>query len=178
MDMKAVIEALGITREDVLERASELFLRDGAEDFDVQQLAENLISNQVRQSVSAKLNAIIERTLTAEMEKILSHEYLPVDMWGEPTGKATTIRDQLAARARKFWDENVDKNGKPAGYGGQPRHQYVYAMIVGDEFKKAIAQDYTNVVGALKDALKASAEKELHEHLDNIIRVRTKADKR
>ena len=178
MDIKAVIEALGITKEDVLERAAHL----AAEDFldrrsDIDARFTEMISARVDAATAGKMDKAVDSALNAEMERLLCHEYTPVDLWGEATGEPTTLRTTLHDRAKNFWNTKVDAKGERSSYGGKPRYEWLFQNTVAAEFRQAFEQNVTNIIGGLKDALKDNAHKQIDEHVNQLIKVATASDK-
>lgn len=179
----------GITREEVLNLAADKLLAayDGRHDTDdgseyslhesLLTRLEKMISASLKETMAKEypkgMGNIIEARLTEEMERIINTEYVPVNLWGEREGKPTSIRASILERARVYWDTKVSADGRPSDYGGKPRHEHLFAKLVEEEFAKAVSQNITNIVGALKDALKADAVKTVTEHIDKIIKVKT-----
>ena len=166
------LEALGFSEEKLLDLAAQ---KIADHFFDIEQLsyrAEQMFERRINAAIPKNINQKIDDLLSAEMEKILREEIVPVNMWGEREGQPTNIRNQIAERARKFWDEKVDKDGKLSTYGGSPRHEHMMRQIVNEEFATAIKQNVVNVVGAMKVAAKAHADKITEEALDKLIAVK------
>lgn len=169
------LEALGFSEEKLLDLAAQK-IADAYYDSDgLTYRAEQLFEQRVSAAVPKNLDQKIDDLLNAEMEKILREEIVPVNIWGEREGQPTTIRNQIADRARTFWDVKVDKDGKVTTYGGKPRHEHLLSRIVNEEFEKVIKQNVVNVVGALKIAAKAHADKITEEAIDKLIAVKVAA---
>lgn len=167
----------GITREDVLNLAAQK-IADAEIDRDfiyekTKKIIDDRVNAAIGDNVGKGLIAKIDALLNAEMEKILREEIVPVNMWGEREGQPTTIRNQIADLARKFWDQKVDKEGKLSTYGGSPRHEHLFRSVLNDEFNAAVKQNVTNIIGAFKDAIKADAARITDEHIDKLIAVKT-----
>lgn len=162
----------GIKPEDILELAAQKLADEFADKYQVQQRAYELIESRVEGISTKNLVQKIDDVLTTEMERILHAEIVPLDMWGEKAGQPTNIRDMIAERARKFWDERVEKDGKLTSYGGQPRHEHMMRQIVNDEFDKAIKQNVVEIIAGMKDAMRAHAHKVADEYLDKLIAVK------
>lgn len=140
----------------------------------IESLASTLIKSRVDSLFKETMTPKIDAFLLTEMEKIVSQEIAPINIWGEKAGQPTTIRDALAARAKDFWNQKVDSDGKASDYyGNKPRHEWLFAKIVNEEFAKAVKQNIVNLVGAFKDALSESANKITKEHIDSLIKVKT-----
>lgn len=177
MDIKTAIKALGITREEVLERAARMLADDAASEEYVGDSVRTLIKDRVEKATSAAVPAKIDAFLSVEMERYLAHEYTPVDIWGEATGKPTSIRGALHAQAKSFWEVKVDKDGKPSTWNGTVRYEWMFSKILGDEFQKAINRNITDVIGGLKDALRTDARAQIDKHLDTVLKVLSAGDK-
>lgn len=166
----------GITREEVLKLVVDKMVDDvWREAGDTVEIVNRIIREKVDGQIGKNLDAKIDAALTAEMERLMTVEIVPVSIWGERTGSPTTLRDALSERARLFWDVRVDKDGKPTGdYYGKPRHEHLFAKIVNDEFNRVVQQNVTNIIGAFKDAVKADAARITNEHIDKLIAVKTR----
>src|SRR5690606_35818020 len=106
---------LGVSQEDLIERIVER-LADGMHEH-----IADTVKRDVFEQVQKRIIPVIDAQITKEMEVVLSQEIQPVTMWSERTGKQTTIREQLAERARVFWTVKVDDKGKEQSFGGAPR---------------------------------------------------------
>jgi len=163
-----------ITREEILDLAARKLLEQLDADSDsVDSIVRKEVSRRVSESVTANLNAKIDKVLGEEMEKILSSNVVPINIWGDSVGKPTTIRDQLSQKACIYWNELVDNDGRLTSYGGKPRSQWLFQKITNEEFTKAIQQNITNVVGAFKDALQIDSAKMVTAHINSLINVKT-----
>lgn len=160
----------GITREEILELAARKII--DAYDESPGDMIREKVQSMVKAQVGPILQFEIELAMRAEIEKILSAKITPVDMWGEKTGTETTIREQLAKKARQFWDEKVDNEGKLSSYGGEPRHTRVVRQVLQEEFDKAIKTNAAEVVKEFAAALKASGAKLVAEHITKLVNVR------
>jgi len=95
-----ILSAIGLTEADIADAVAERILAD----FDVGERVASVVKARVEKEVERGLSARIEQTLLAEMERVLDAEIVPTNLWGESSGNPTTIRDQLADRARTFWN--------------------------------------------------------------------------
>lgn len=162
-----------ITREEVLELAAQKLADSVAAESDLHDTATTKIRERVETVVSTIAKSVIEQVLTKEMEALLSKEIMPVDLWGEPTGKKpTSIRDQLTERAKDFWNTSVDESGKESSWGGRPRYEQLFKKIVNEEFCKAVKDNVEIIVGEFKQALKADAATITAKHIDELIKTK------
>jgi uncharacterized protein (DUF885 family) len=162
---------LDITKEELLDLAATK-LADQENDYDeITARAEKLIKERVEEAFRNRADAVINSVIEAEVTRLLSTEYVPVDMWGEKVGTPTTIRDQLTEQAKKFWTEKVDERGKKTTYyGGEERHQWLLKKVVQDEFTKTIKDNISSVVAGLKAALKEHGQKVVAQHIEGLIK--------
>lgn len=163
----------GITCEELLELAAQKLADQYATSEDLEKSIWDKINPRIEKLFSERINSGITTVITAEIEKLLGQELVPVNIFGDREGSPTTIRAMLAKRAKSFWDEKVDCDGRISTYGGEPRHKWLFSKVVNDEFEKVIKQNITNIVGAFKDALTVDAAKMTAAHIDSIIKVKT-----
>lgn len=161
-----------ITREEVLDLAAQKLVEAFADESTISDTANSLIRERVDKAFASKLNARIDDFLTAELEKLMAQEIVPVNMWGEREGKPTTMRAALAERARKFWEVRVDGDGRENSYGGTPRHEALMKQLLKDEFAKAVAENAEVIVAEFKQALLVDSTKLVTAHIDKLINVK------
>lgn len=163
-----------ITREEVLGLAAQKLVDVYCGDPDLSETAERMIKDKVNEAFASKLSRRIDEFLTAEMERLLGQEIVPVNIWGERDGKATTLRAAIAERARIFWDVKIDGDGRECSYGGQPRSRALMEKILKDEFANAVKSNADLIIGEFKAALKTDATKLVTEHIDKLITVKSR----
>lgn len=162
-----------ITKEELLELAAQKLVDEYCEHDTIHSKTVKMIEEKIKNVFESGLKERIELFLTNEMERLVSQEITPVDIWGDKIGSPTTIRAQLAIRAKEFWDVRVNDDGRPAGsYGGTPRHEHLMKKIMQDEFAKSVKQNADVIVSAFKAALTADATRLVKEHIDNLIKVK------
>ena len=159
------LEALGITADAVTDRIADKAL----EMFDIYDDVKSRVAESVKKEVERGLSTRVEAALSAEMERILDHEILPTNMWGESNGEPTTIRDQLALRARTFWEEKVNKDGKRETYGGKPRFQWIMDRGMQEQFDNALRENMEAVIAAFKVAVAEDSKKWVTENLNKLL---------
>lgn len=154
----------------IVAQAVNELLGDNGDLFD---RASHEISSRVDAALAKGLDGVIEKTINEIMEKALDTEIAPVNVWGEREGNATTIRAALHERARNFWSEKVDKEGKASSYGGQPRYEHVLSIITAKEFDSAIKQNITDIAGAMKDAIRKDFYEQVDGKLNEFFKVKS-----
>ena len=157
-----------ITKEEVLELAAQKLFNAYCGEPDLEEIATGMIKERIETLFAASLRERVDKFLDEEMEKLLSQEITPVDIWGEKHGTPTTIRAVLAQRARDFWNVKLDSEGRECHYG-TARHEILFKKIVKDEFDKAVKGNIEVMVGAFKEALKADAATVTAAHIDKLI---------
>ena len=158
--------SLDITKEEVLELVAQKTI-----DLYYDEIT-NVMNKEARKLVEAKLSQLVEKEirdfLKVELENIVSKVITPIDIWGEPTGKPTTIREQLAKRAQTFWTEKVDKNGNPTNYGGTERAQILVRTVAEEEFTRAIRDNSKVLVDEFKKVLTETTFKTVQERVNSL----------
>jgi len=170
----------GISREEILNLAAQKLADEFChEESALQTMASRLVEERVKKALAETMTSRINSFMDAEMEKLVQQVIVPVDMWGDATGKPTTIRESLAAKAVKYWSEKVDNEGRltDSSYYGKPRHEWVFRKIVGDEFEKAVKQNIVELVAAFKDAIRDSEKSKIDRYLNEFLKVKSNGDK-
>jgi len=163
------MEALGISSDDIMDRAAQKIADEVMDHERVRDLADNYIRAQVDEIIGKRLESQIEATLSEVMGSILNEEVTPRNIWGEKQGKPTTIRAALSERAKDFWQVKVNKEGKPSdSYGSMPRHQWLMERTVKGEFESAIKANIDEVVDGFKAAMREDAGKWIATHIASV----------
>ena len=137
------------------------------------------VQKRVNEALSKTLNAKVERALDTAMTAALDDEVKPVNIWGESVGTPTTLRAALHERAKNFWNEKVDKEGKQtSSYGGKPRWEHIISIMTVKEFENAIKQDIVNIAAAIKDSMRSSFYAEVDAKLNEFFKVRSAEDQK
>ena len=160
----------GITRDEILNLAAQKII--DAHDESPWDMIRETVQSMVKAQVDPILRSAIDDAMRAEIEHILSAKITPVDMWGDKTGPETTIREQLAKKARQFWDEKVDAKGALSSYGGEPRHTWVVRQVLKEEFDQAVKTNAADVVKEFAAALKTRGSELVAEHITKLVNVR------
>ena len=149
---------------------------------------EDDLFKQVRETVDAridklfseKFDAVINDQIEAAMKDGFDREFHEIDSFGRPQGEPTTISKKLAAMVQNYWQETVDRNGKPTpkiSYGDNTtRAEYTLLKLCGQDFHKELHQQTINAAGALKDGLRAELRGWVDKSLGEIFHVRSADD--
>lgn len=166
------LENLGITREEVLDLAATKLADSYADDSSLSESVDTMLRERVKELIENGVRNRIDSFLDAEMKRIVAEEIVPVNIWGEREGKPTTIRAELAKRAKEFWNVRVDDSGRESSYGGEERSKRLMKEVLKDEFAKAIKENAELIIGEFKAALKVDATRLVSEHIDRLINVK------
>lgn len=160
----------GITRDEILNLAAQKVADEYPDNGDIEEMVRKQLRDRVEQVVNETVLKKIDAFLTEEMTKIVSQEIAPLTIWGERIGKPTTIKNVLSERARVFWETKVNAQGSEESYGGTARSTHLMTQIVDEQFKKAIKENLTEIVGAFKEAIKKDAVELTKKHIDSLIK--------
>lgn len=161
----------GITREEILELAAQKVADQCMSEDNIYDRATSIMKARIEELFQKRVIPEMTTFLQAEMEKLVATKITATNIWGETVGPETTLRDALVGRARIFWEEKVDKEGRPSAYGGMPRHEWMTRTVVGQEFEKAVKENAEAIVKAFKQALQANCAQMVAEHVTKLIKI-------
>ena len=162
----------GITQDELLNLAAQKLIDELPMDECLMDFAHQKISEHISKLFGDKLKTKVDDFLKEEMQRIVSTKVQPVDIYGDTTGKPTTIRDTLTERAKIFWEVKVDDEGRETTYGGIARSERMMRDICKEEFVKAIQANTQSIVAGFKAALERDASVKIKEFIDNLIRTK------
>jgi hypothetical protein len=144
------------------------------------------IHEMIEKKVTTKIDTIFTETVDAqiqrEIEKAVSggfeREYHKVNSFGNPQGEATTISKELERIVSTYWQQKVDRSGKPtdSSYSAGTRAEWMMLQVCGDDFKDRLKQEMANVSGNLKDGLRDQLRTWTDQTLGNLFNVRSAHD--
>lgn len=163
------LTALGITKEELLDAAAQKLCDQFHDSGDLYNRFEQEIHDRVHKVTGTQLEDIVTTKITEATEKILDETVQPRNIWGDKEGEPTTIRAALSEKARDFWMEKVDKDGKRTGsYGNKPRFEYLVQDYLKKEFEAAMAENITAIVQGFREAMTKEAGVWLGEHIAKV----------
>ena len=130
--------------------------------------AKSAIDQRINKHFVEKADAQIAAAIEESIKDGFDREYQRVTNWGEPKGTKTTIRLELEKLISGYWNQTVDKSGKPDSnsYGDKfTRAEWLMTQMVASDFQGSMKQHVINLGGSLKDALR----KELHETTNRLL---------
>lgn len=147
---KETLIALGIDIDDLKEQIVSLAAKTLLAEISAETRTE--IVKTVHKSVEVAIGAEVNR----QVENALNFEYQPVDHWGEPQGKKTTLREKLKDSVLEWWSAKVDENGKAdTGWGAKKTRAEWFAKKAVDEvMQNELKADFSKIFGAAKEELK------------------------
>lgn len=145
------LEALGITREEIINKVVERLLLD----YEKQDMF-TTVYKIVKEELIKKANPLIERAVETAAAEILNTPYSPVDEWGDPKGKPTTLKAEIKNVAVGYLAVKVDKDGKPKTYNTSwTRGEYLVATTAKEVFEKECKPQLQKSVEQAKAHLQA-----------------------
>lgn len=148
----------------------------------LEQISEDVsirISKEVYDEAQKRINSTIDDVVGKVIEGMMNREVVVTDQWGDPK-KSVKIEDLVKEKFDNATLEQVDERGKPTGYGGVPRIEYLTNKLVKkatEEMTRTIIEDVSTKVetilkSQIKDGLTENIVKkfELDKVIDNVIK--------
>lgn len=180
----ATLEALGVNREELVERiidqavnallSSSGFDPDSEEEVTYESKFKREINARIQKAVDQKIGELAEKHLIPHVgEMIETADMRKTNRFGEPTSPPLTFKEYIAERAEQYMSEDVDMNCKSKSEGDSynwrasgPRLTVLMTMYIRstleDHAKKAVTDVNKviakNIENAAKSAIRAAAE--------------------
>lgn len=140
----------------------------------VKHAVDTRIDNHFKAVADAQIKTAIESAITQGFER----EYQRVNAFGERQGAPTTIRAELEKLIGGYWNERVDRNGKPTDstYNVVTRAEWMMTQLVAADFKGEMHQHVVNLGGALKDKLRSELHETVNKLLSEVFHVKSAGD--
>ena len=142
-----------------------------------------MVKRGIDERVDRLWNETVKDRITAEVEAAIAkgfeHEYQKIDGFGIAKGPSTTIRAELEKLIAGYWNERVDRAGKPdaSTYGNTTtRAEWLMAKMCADDFAGQMKQHVINVTGALKDGFRKELNSTVNKLLSDVFHVRSMDD--
>jgi hypothetical protein len=170
---------LNINEEDlkvaIVQKAADEIL---SQDDDLSGLIANEVKSRLDKIFIDRAEAQISETINDAITAGFEREYQRINRWGEPEGEKTTIKAQLDKIISGYWNQNVDKNGKPdsSNYGTMTRAEWLMTKICAEDFSKSMQQQAVNMTAHLKDGLRGHMAQMVNGLLDNLFKVKSWQD--
>ena len=149
----ATLEALGITRDEIVTRAAELLLEpDGGESVRTAMLAEvkRALAADMREVAEGQIDSLIEVTL-ADM---VDAPFQPVDEWGDKKGKATSLRELVKTKSLEYLTEKVGSDGRPGYNANMSRAAYLAKKAAEDAMTYEVKKEIADAVNTAKSQMR------------------------
>jgi hypothetical protein len=136
------------------------------------------IESRIDNLFDTKVRELAEASIEAAYKEGFEREYTKRDSFGRPIGEPTSIGKELERLISGYWEERVDKSGKPSAsiYGTTSRAEWMMTQLCADDFGAAMKQHIVNVGGALKDHFRAVLEQHLASMLSDVFHVQSAGD--
>ena len=159
----------------VIDSVAESMASDGELESRIKAAVDARIDHHFKTIGDAQISDAVNRAIAAGFE----HEYCRVDNFGRKQGQPTTIRSELNRLVAGYWNERVDKNGKPTDstYSSMPRAEWMMCQLVAADFHGEMKQHIVNLGGSLKDSLRAQLRSTLDLLLSEVFYVKSNGDR-
>ena len=155
VDVGAILSLVGVSKEELVSMASDKLVES----------VQNEVRSRVKSIIQDSGKTMIEDALQKEIDSVLGAKYTPVDEWGEKSGKETSLRDMIKARAVKFMGETVDESGKSTGYRGVPRGEWYAKRAAESAIDWEAKQELKKAVEIAKKEIKEKISSLICEHV-------------
>ncbi len=174
MDL-ASLEALGITKADLIERivdkaVSDLMESHGFDENDEERTYESQfkreIDKRIQQAVDAKITAIANEHLVPRVgELIEAADMRQTNRYGEPKTPPMTFKEYIASRAESYMSEEVDINGESKAEKGDsynfrpcgPRLTVLMRQYIRSSMEEAAKKAVNSVNEAISKGIEKAA---------------------
>jgi len=167
---KKTIEALGLSQEKLTNLVVDHIAHEYSNLENIDSVFRQEMNSRINNYFKKQVQNLIDKTISEQIEKLMDKKISPVDIWGDPTGEPTTIKSALHERAMKYWDTNVDTEGRLINYGGKPRYQHMIEKALTQQFNKAMKENINTIVDAFKDAMKKDAIKHVENYVEKVFK--------
>lgn len=160
----------------VVDRAVDRFFD---EHYDFGATLKGAVEKRINTLFAEKAEGAIAAAVDSALDDGFNREFVRVSPWGEKQGAPTTIRRELEALLTNFWQQKVDKQGKPVtdGYNSITRAEYQMTRIAGEDFIKNLEKHLIGSAAAFKDGLRNELRGRVDQMMGNLFHVQTAQDK-
>lgn len=144
---------------------------------------DDIIKREVTFGIELKISEKFDEILTAKIDQLatdcLNMEYQQIDNFGRPAGEKTTIAKKLTEMMNNFWQQKVDRNGKPVENNYHvfgTRAEYLLTTAMRDDVEKTYKQNLVNVAAFAKDALRDQMRGSIDSVLNELFKVNSQGD--
>lgn len=126
-----------------------------------------------------RVSALVTEKVEAVTKDGFERSYTKVDSFGRPTGDPTSISKELERLIHNYWDQRVDRSGRPtdSSYSSSTRAEWMMAQICADDFSKEMKQHVVNVAGTLKDHFRSILNNHVSIMLSDVFKVQSEGDR-
>lgn len=174
--MDNILEQIGITREELIERIVNKALGlatdykstapESWEEVPFSEVVDRNIGKAIGNLIDTmtpllqdRINDIINR----ETEKIFNSPFQRVDSWGKPIGDPISVRDMIKEITTKYWDTAVNDKGEPVSSYGQrvSRAEYYAGKVMREYYNKQLVGEVEKMAAELRDKIPETISSEI-----------------
>jgi hypothetical protein len=152
-------------------------------------IGEDDLYSRVKKAVEQRIDALFKDKADAQIAAAIEdairngfdREYCRISSWGERQGEPTTIRKELEKLISGYWNEKVDRHGKPTSYSSTndiTRAEWLMTQLVANDFKDDMKQHVVNITAGLKDGLRKELHKTVNQLLSGTFHVKSLDDQK
>lgn len=151
-------------------------------------IADDELYVRIQRGINERLDKVFADTVSQQISNATENcfkqgferEYIKRDGFGKPIGKPTSISKELERIISGYWEQRVDRNGKPANssnVSATTRAEWMMAQLCADDFSKAMKQHVVNVAGSLKDHFREVLNQHVASLLSDVFKVQSAGDR-
>lgn len=168
-----ILQALGITKEDILDRIAEKAIEKADNDYEYQDQYARTYETTTN-DLTKKLYEEIADNLDKDLKKIahdaINKTFNKRNIWGEPISDDAqpTVLEQIIERTEKYFNTIVDSDGKPKkdNWGNKlTMAEYLIKDNLDERFSWAIQQNINAFKKEVSEQIKQTYDKRFNELL-------------
>ena len=174
--MSNILEQVGITKEELIERIVEKALGITAEhkqtgeetweEIPLSSVVDEKINSAIGDFISKMepfITKRIEIIMDEQIEAVFNKPFQKVNNWGEKKGEVTTIKDIIYDDAKKYWTLMVDKDGRETnGYGDKfTRAEFYARKVMQTHYEKELEHEVKKMSLEMKQKIPQTIAQEI-----------------
>lgn len=131
---------------------------------DVMNRAAGHLAQQLQAKLEADVKARVAKAIDAKLDEIVAkaveRKFVPVGMFGEPSGEPTSIAEILVKKADTFLEEQVDSSGRRASPSSfsktNSRAAHIVEQMFEAQFNRKVEAELKKLIDESKDKARLS----------------------
>lgn len=158
-----MLNDIGITKEDVIDRAAEKLIDGFDEDYgDLRTQIVLAVKTEMVKRAESQIDSILE----ASLADLLDTDFQPIDEWGDKKGSKTTLRKLVKEKSMAYLKAKVDENGKESTYrAAETRANWLAKKAAKDAIDYETRKEIEKAVDTAKSEIKQIVAKHITERI-------------